>query len=333
METGDILLIAVVVLAPAAALWLIFLSRNRPRSPGVALGIPKAMRPGQPDEVLEGPRLQRLQAVGVVATLATALFIPAYWLPETQRQEAFAEHQQESSIHRGAIIFDAPPDLEEAEGAGPARFKEVEEAIALGQSCINCHGPEGTGGQAQFGFVDPVTEREVDYTAPPLNNVFTRWDEEVVKFTIERGRPGTPMPAWGVDFGGPMTEMMVTDVINWLKSLPENQQAPELPENCDEPEGEDVLTCGEAIFTARCAVCHGPQGQGKDSDPYYPGMALWEQKVRHLNPAQHEFTVVNGRRFAFMPQFGEAPEQGIPVPPYPLTEAQINAVIQYERSL
>jgi len=43
--------------------------------------------------------------------------------------------------------------------------------------------------------------------------------------------------------------------------------------------------------------------------------------------------VQNGRRFAFMPQFSESPAQGIPVPPYPLTNAQIRAVVEYERSL
>jgi len=42
---------------------------------------------------------------------------------------------------------------------------------------------------------------------------------------------------------------------------------------------------------------------------------------------------VNGRRFAFMPQFGESPTQGVPLPPYPLTDAQIKAVMEYERGL
>jgi len=333
VDTGEILLIALVILAPAAALWLIFVSRNRPKSPAAALGIPKALRPGQPDDVLEGSRLQRIQAVGVIATLATALFIPAYWIPEAQRQEAFAEQQSEKSIHRGEIIYNVPPPLEEAEGAGPAAFKEAEEAIALGQSCINCHGPEGTGGFANPKYIDPVLGREVEYVAPPLNNVFTRWDEEVVRFTIERGRPGTPMPAWGVEYGGPMTEMMVSDVINWLKSLPENQEPPEMPEGCDDPQGEDVMRCGEGIFQARCAVCHGPEAQGKDGDTYYQGMALWKGKVKHLTMGQHLFTVQNGRRFAFMPQFSDSPAQGIPVPPYPLSNAQIRAVVEYERSL
>jgi mono/diheme cytochrome c family protein len=63
------------------------------------------------------------------------------------------------------------------------------------------------------------------------------------------------------------------------------------------------------------------------------GMALWKGDVRHLSEEEHEWTIRNGRRFAFMPQWAEAPAQGLPVPPNPLSDAQIEAVIAYERSL
>ena len=334
METSEILTIAVILLVPAAALWLLFLARTRPKSPARTLGIPKAMRPGEPDDVLEGPRLERIQVVGVAAVILTGAFVAGYWLPESDRQQAFVEKQEELSIERGSFVFAQPPAIEEAEGAGPEEFKEIEERIALGMNCVSCHGPEGTGGQVPGGFVDPVSGNRVEYTAPPLNNVFTRWDEEVVRFTIERGRPGTPMPAWGVEYGGPMTEQMVTDVIAWLRTLRGNQEPPPaVSENCQEPAQDQRVECGQEIFEARCAVCHGPEGQGKDADPYFPGLALWEGKARHLSTAQHILTVQNGRRFAFMPAFGENPPQGIPVAPYPLNDDQIRAVVEYERSL
>ena len=335
METGDVLLVAVIVLVPAALLWAVFLARtgrpSRPVKP--RLGIPQALRPAPPDEALEGPRLERLQVWGLIATLATAAFIPAYWLPESDRHEAFQERFDEDSAHRGKLIFGVPPPLEE--DIDPVAFKENEEAISLGQSCAFCHGGGGAGGLVPTGFVNPTTDERVEYNAPPLNNVFTRWDEEVVRFTIERGRPGTPMPAWSVDFGGPMTEQMITDVINYLKTFPENQAPPELPtEVCAEADNTEDCATGQEIFEARCAVCHGPQGQGKEDDTvWYQGLALWRGDVLHLDRGLHVTTVTNGRRFAFMPTFGEAPPQGIPIPPYPLTPEQIDAVVQYERSL
>ena len=333
MERSDVIIIALVLIVPALVLWGLFLTRSgRPKSPAKALGIPQAMRPGSPDDVLEGKRLQRIQAAGLVATVATALFIPMYWLPEADRQESFQERFDEESLERGELIFQIAPPLEE--DADPQAFREEERAISLGQGCENCHGADGVGGLANPAFADPVTGERVPYRAPPLNNVFTRWDDEVVRFTIERGRPGTPMPAWGVEFGGSMTSQMIDDVMNWMKSLEGNQQPPgDLPEGCDDPAEADLMRCGQAIFEARCAVCHGPEGQGKEDDPYYQGMALWQGDVQHLDEAKHEFTVINGRRYAFMPAFGEAPSQGIPIPPYPLTPSQIRAVVEYERSL
>ena len=352
MSTSEILTIALVVLVPAALLWVVFIARTgRPGRPRrLRLGIPQAMRPGQPDEVLEGPRLERLLVWGLITSLAVAIFIPVYWLPEAERQAAFEERFEHEEVERGELIYAIAPPLEEDVSA--AEFKEEEKAIALGQSCANCHGGDGSGGLANPAYRDPFTGKTVAYRAPPLNNVFTRWDVEVVRFTIERGRPGTPMPAWGVEYGGSMTSQMIDDVIAWLQTLPGNQGPPEpISDECQEPGGDALMTCGQEIFEARCAVCHGPQGQGKESngtdqildfnnsgpdevtDPWFQGMALWRGDVRHLSLPQHLATVTNGRRFAFMPPFGEAPAAGIPVPPYPLTAEQIRAVVTYERSL
>jgi mono/diheme cytochrome c family protein len=351
VDTATVLVVTLVVLLPAAMLWAIYISRTgRARRPQAILRIPQALRPAQPDEVLEGPRLQRIQAWGLVATVATAAFIPLYWLPEQQRQESFVDRFNEESLRRGSLIFAIPPELEE--DASAEQFKEQERALSLGQGCANCHGssantaereviPEDTsetaaGGFATPAFKDPVTGKTVAYRAPPLNTVFSRWDEEVVKFTIERGRPGTPMPAWGIEFGGSMTEMMVNDVIAWLRAI--QVSPPEISKSCSNPSPIGLESCGKEIFEARCAVCHGPEGQGKEgrgteSDPWFQGMALWKGDVRHLPENLHEATIINGRRFAFMPPWGEAPAQGITIPPNPLTEKQIQAVMTYERTL
>ena len=339
MDTGQVALVAVVVLVPAAILWAIYWSRqNRGRKAAALLGIPPALRPGAPDDQLEGPRLTRVIAGGVISTVVLAAFIVLYWLPEKQRQEAFAHRFEEGSVERGELIYNAPPPLEE--DASAAEFKEEEKALALGQACINCHGPEGEGGTANPRWRDPESGYPVAWVAPPLNNVFSRWDEEIVRFTIERGRPGTPMPTWGVDFGGSMTQMMIDDVMAYLRSI----QVPleEISDECRNPDEADRLTCGEEIFSVRCAVCHGPNGEGKETsgtleEPWNTGIALWKGDVATLEPFQgnhsHYYTIVNGRRFAFMPPFGEAPAQGIPIPPNPLTDAQIRAVMEYERTL
>lgn len=360
---NEIFVIILVVLVPAALMWAIFLMRSSRARRTRSLGIPAAMRPGDPDEVLEGPRLERIQVAGVIATVATAVFIAVYWLPESDRYEHFEERFVEESLLRGQLIARVAEQI--PEGADPQVFKEKEKAQALGMGCELCHGgvreddpdtPEDeselslAGGQVPNGWNDPSTKELVSYNAPPLQDVFQRWDEEVIRFTIERGRPGTPMPTWGIEYGGPMTEQMVDDVIAYLKSLPGNQQPPEeLSEDCQDPAKADYMTCGQEIFETRCAVCHGLDGQGKEAkgliddpqteeeepteDPWYQGAALWKGDVRHLNKDLHYKTIYEGRRFQFMPAWGEAPPQGIPVPPYPLTNSQIKAVMEYERKL
>lgn len=323
METSDLFLIAAVVALPALLLWAIFVARSGgvgKRRPN--LGIPQALRPAPSDEKLEGRRVERLQTWGLVATIATAVFIPAYWLPEKSRQDHFAERFEEEAIHRGKLIFQPAPVL--PEGVGAQEFKELEEGIALGQNCARCHGAEAQGGPVDTGYVPPGTTKRVEYQAPPLNNVFTRWDDEMVRFTIERGRPGSPMPAWAVEFGGSMTTQMIDDVMLWLKSLPENNQPPaELAADAT----------GQQIFEARCAVCHGDNGEGKEGPVWHQGMALWKGDVKHLTKLQHLNTIYGVRRWGFMPAFAEVPPQGIPAPPYPLTNKQIQAVMEYERTL
>ena len=338
MDTRQAITVALAIIIPAILLWAVFIARSgRTKKPSALLGIPHAMRPAPPDEKLEGPRLERIMVFGLLSTIAVAVFIPMYWLPEAQRQASFTQRFEEEAVERGKLIYAIPPELPDESNA--QEFKEVEREIALGQGCAQCHGgateegpsPDDLAG-SQAPFEDPVSGKNVQYNAPPLNNVFQRWDEEVIAFTIERGRPGTDMPAWGVEYGGPMTEQMVDDVISYIASKQIEPEA--LPESCEDPKGKDVLSCGQKIFAARCAVCHGPKGQGKEDDRlWYQGLALWKGDVRHLSRSQHITTVRNGRRYAFMPAFAEAPAQGIPVPPSPLTDAQIEAVVAYERTL
>jgi len=336
VSSNEIVTIILIIVVPSALLWAGFYFRTRtPESKRARLSaIPRAMRPPPTDDFLETKRLDRVRIGGIVALFSVTIFIIAYWLPERQRQTAFAQQITAESIHRGSVIFQPPATL--PPNATPQQFNKLEESISLGMGCANCHGAKGEGGQAPY--TDPITGKNVVWNAPPLNNVFQRWDDTVVEFTIKQGRPGTPMPTWGTQYGGPMTDQMVADVMNWLHSLPTNNQAPTgIPNSCQKPSGKTMLTCGKKIFAARCAVCHGPQGQGKDmsgksyNQRWFQGLALWHGKVHHLTKDQQYTTIVNGRRYAFMPPWGKAPSQGIPVPPFPLTNQQIQAVEKYER--
>src|ERR671912_564360 len=75
-----------------------------------------------------------------------------------------------------------------------AAEKELTESVRLGAAtyhefCARCHGPEAEDVAA------------VAWTA------------------IQKGRPPTPMPTWGVRYGGPMNDQQITDLVNYLLSI------------------------------------------------------------------------------------------------------------------
>src|SRR5687767_7618916 len=150
---------------------------RRQRKPAAILGIPHALRPGAPDERLEGPRLERIQWGGFISLFLLLLVMAGYWLPERDRQEHFTARFEEESLHRGELVYNAPPTLEEDISA--QAFKELEKELSLGQACSNCHGgvarddsgeiiKESTaaGGIGNPLFKDPATGDVIAYRAP-----------------------------------------------------------------------------------------------------------------------------------------------------------------------
>jgi mono/diheme cytochrome c family protein len=67
------------------------------------------------------------------------------------------------------------------------------------------------------------------------------------------GRPGTPMPTWGIDFGGPLNDQKIEDVLNFLQSIQKKNKY-ELPAS---------VKSGAQVFQMKCAVCHGKDAHGQ----------------------------------------------------------------------
>ena len=154
------------------------------------------------DEALEGPRLTRALSTGLVLLAISAIGLPLYWLNEPGRQSGAIETFDDIFVKRGARLF-APT----ADG---------------GYNCAGCHGAEGVGGQAPpFTLTDENTEfvATVTWRAPALNTVLLRYDEDELREILVYGRPGTPMPAWGTDGGGPLTTQQIDELIAYIASI------------------------------------------------------------------------------------------------------------------
>ncbi len=190
------LVITLVVIG--AVIWISFLGvaalRSRRRE-----GIPPNQAPGTTDDALETRRLERIQQGAVLLSAFLAVGLALYYLSETDRQESFVEQFHEESVERGAELV-APAEAD----------------------CWMCHGPSGVGGVAPY--VEKRTGVNVNWSAPALDDIFLRYDRDIITYWITYGRGNSPMPPWGTVGGGPMNEQQVQDIVNYLESIQVSQQ-------------------------------------------------------------------------------------------------------------
>lgn len=301
------------------------------------------------DETLEGPRLERVQLIGVLLLALIVIMLPLYWIFEPDRQAGAQEGWDNRFASWGSQLFEPT-----AEG---------------GFNCAGCHGGmAAVGGEAPFTVTNPVTQQveAVNWKAPALNTVFYRFEEDEIRFILNYGRPFSPMSPWGLVGGGPMNTQQIDNLIAYMKSI----QIPR--EGC--AEGEDPLTCdtgnlpgdlqadieaaaqkavddgeaasyGEALFNLElgsgaysCARCHtlgwsydqpGISGQGAygwnltggSTNAHFANEADMVSFIKS-GSVNGKLYGLNGQGSGRMPGFGSL-----------LTDAQIEAVVEYVRSL
>ncbi len=186
----------VLTLAVAVLLaWMayLFLNTRQKRASANEASPPNLSQPIS-DEELENTKLTKVLRAALFGSILLAIVLPWYAINEPDRQAAAAETIANEDAEAGAHWY----SLE-------------------GFQCVNCHGPAGIGGGAQF--VEARSGVAVSWKVPSLNDVFSRYTEQEVAQWIVFGRAGTPMPANGLEGGGAMTVQEVEQVIAYLKSI------------------------------------------------------------------------------------------------------------------
>ena len=198
VASGILLLTALIVAITSA----------RPKAAAAGPGAPPSRRPGPTDEALEGRLLESYQVAGVALTVFLAVLLPFLYLREPTRMKAAAAKEQSESVRLGKATFE--------------------------EFCARCHGPEAEGGVVKR-YVTPGVKnaKPADVQAPNLHEIASRHPDEdvatVAWTTIQKGRPPTPMPTWGVRYGGPMNDQQITDLVNYLLSIQsDGKQRPQL---------------------------------------------------------------------------------------------------------
>ena len=151
------------------------------------------------DDELETNHLDRTLSIAVLVASLLTIMIPLYYLGEQNRQEEFIEYFDEVSVERGEHLYE--------------EF-----------GCGNCHGVDGSGGAASY--VEKRSGVSVIWAAPAINNVFYRYDSEEIRYWLIFGRANSPMPAWGLEGGGPMNDGQLDDLIDYLRyfQIPQEEE-------------------------------------------------------------------------------------------------------------
>lgn len=112
--------------------------------------------------------------------------------------------------------------------------------------CALCHGDDGEGYAAD--------------AANALSNqdFLALASDEFLRRGIERGRPGTPMSAWGASRGGPLAADELDALVAFIRSW---QTVPSI-DRSGISVGAGEPARGEAVYAVHCHDCHGEEGRG-----------------------------------------------------------------------
>ncbi|MFT7474428.1 MAG: mono/diheme cytochrome c family protein [Verrucomicrobiales bacterium] len=182
-------------------LYLLFNLLDSKGEGGAEVELAANRKPYFDDDILETRKLDQSLMSGLVLLSIIGIALPLYWLGEPGRQEGYVENILELWTEDGAESFE--------------------------EGCSSCHGGGGAGGVAAFAITEAGSGNfvaSVDWVAPSLTSVLTRFSEEEVIYTLNFGRNGV-MPAWGAPGGGPLTEQQIDILITYLRSIQKDGDA------------------------------------------------------------------------------------------------------------
>ena len=176
------------------------------------------------------------------------------------------------------------------------------------QNCAVCHGPDGEG------RVGVTLAKDWPSIRPDLE----------VENTIINGVPGSPMPAWSQENGGPLDDEQIDAIVYYILSwqsggieLVEPLSAPtSRPPMTPIPGLEGDPNQGAILYDNNCAVCHGPNGEGRI------GVTLAKVWPSIRPDLSIKTTISNGVSGSVMPAWSQA-NGG------PLTEEEITDVVVF----
>jgi cytochrome c1 len=181
---------------------------------------------------------------GVVTAALIILAVGAYVILEPTRETFAADRQLNQNVRSGATLFTA--------------------------NCARCHGPTGTG---HIGPNLHLNEFAARYKWNPNDPADMARMRALVVNTITRGRPGTLMPTWSQDDGGPLNETQISNLADLIMTNGWQYVVPAPAAAGAAPTGAE--TAGQAAMTKYgCGACHTIQGVPNATGTVGPNLNL-----------------------------------------------------------
>jgi mono/diheme cytochrome c family protein len=181
----------------------------------------------------------------------------------------------------------------------------LDPVVLFNQNCSGCHGADGKNGPAMM-LSDPVYLAIVD--------------DDTLRSTISKGRPGTAMSAFAQKEGGMLTDDQVNAIIRGIRerwSKPNALGGDSAPPYAAKSAGDAAH--GQSVYASFCSSCHGSEAAGGPKagsvvDKAYLSL-ITDQGLRTI--------VITGR-----PDFN-APDWRNNVPGHPMSDQEITDVVAW----
>ena len=180
------------------------------------------------------------------------------------------------------------------------------------ENCVVCHGANGQG------RVGATLAKDWPSIRPDLT----------VKTIISNGVPGSRMPAWSQANGGPFSDAEIEALTQYILSW-QTGGAPQItpratvtlrPPITPPPNVSGDPNRGAVLFDENCAVCHGPNGQGR------AGATLAKAWSGVRPDLEVETIIANGIQGSQMPAWSQASGG-------PLSKAEIDDLVTFVLTL
>jgi mono/diheme cytochrome c family protein len=181
----------------------------------------------------------------------------------------------------------------------------LDPVVLYSQNCAGCHGAEGQKGPA-MALSDPVYLAIVD--------------DDTLRSTISKGRPGTAMSAFAQKEGGMLTDEQVNAIIRGIRqrwSKPNALAGVTAPPYAAKAPGNAQQ--GGAVYLTYCAYCHGSDAKGGPT----AGSVTSGAYLSLISDQGLRTIVITGR-----PDFN-APDWRKNVPGHPMTDQEISDVVAW----